>query len=150
VIRELFDAVVRGLTRNVAFTTPGAEDPRLEGRTFAIPFDDVWQASLHLARGGLERWEVTEEDDREGIIRGIVRGRFERTTSSITIRITLDPDAQTRIDAMAASRIGRADLGLNARRLDRFFTALDARLQEGRQTAIESLRLDRATAVPTP
>lgn len=149
-IRDLLDAATRGLTRNVAFTSPGAEDPRLVGRTYAIPFEDVWQASLALVRGGLRRWEVTEHNDQEGIIRGVARGYLERTTSSITVRITLDPDAQTRVDAMAASRTGRADLGRNARRLGRFFAALDARLEEGRDTRIESLRVDRTAAAPTP
>ena len=147
-IRDLVDAAVTGLTRNVAFTSPGAEDPRLQGRTYAIPFEDVWQASLSLVRGGLRRWEVSEHNDQEGIIRGIVRGHFERTTSSITVRITLDMNAQTRVDAMAASRTGRADLGRNARRLGRFFSALDSRLQKGRSGA-DALRVDHAPTAST-
>jgi hypothetical protein len=149
VIRDLLDAAMRGLTRNVAFTSPGAEDPRLEGRTYAIPFEDVWQASLDLVRGGLRRWEVTEHNDQEGIIRGVARGHLERTTSSITVRITLDPNAQTRVDAMAASRTGRGDLGRNARRLGRFFATLDARLARRRGAGIESLRVDRAATAST-
>ena len=27
-------------------------DPRLRGRTYSIPFEQVWQASLALAKGG--------------------------------------------------------------------------------------------------
>lgn len=141
-IRSLASSVVRGLTRNAAFTSPASPDPRLKGRTYAIPFDDVWQASLELVGGRLKRWQVLEADDQEGIIRGVARGRVQRFTSAITVRITLDADAQTRVDALAASRVGRADLGVNARRLRRFFRALDERLAEVRGAAIERLRLD--------
>lgn len=143
-IRGLADAVVRGLTRNVAFTSPASPDPGLRGRTYAIPFEDVWQASVELVGGRIRRWEVLEADDQEGIIRGVARGRVERFTSAITVRITLDADGQTRVDAFSASRVGRADLGVNARRLRRYFRSLDERLEEVRGAAIERLRLDAA------
>lgn len=145
-IRGLADAFIRGLTRNVAFTSPGAQDPRLLGRTYAIPFEDVWQASIELVGGGLKRWELLESDDQEGIIRGVAHGRLERFTSAITVRITLDEDAQTRVDALAASRVGRSDLGSNARRLDRYFTALDRRIESDRGRGIGAFRLDVPTA----
>lgn len=147
-IRELYDAVVRGLTRNVAFTSPRARDPRLRGRTYAIPFEDVWQSTTTLVGGGLNRWELLEADDQEGIIRGVARGRFERSGSAVTIRITLDANAQTRVDALSASRVGRADLGANARLIRRYFRALDRLLEEGRGAEIESFRLE--PPAPTP
>lgn len=127
---DLIDKLWLGLTRNVAFTAPAAQDERLRGRTFAIPFEDVWQASLTLVDGGLRRWRLLEFDDREGIIRGIANGRLKRFTSAVTIRVSLDVDAQTRVDGLSASRSGRMDLGVNARRLDRFFRALDAAMAE--------------------
>lgn len=143
-IGKLTRAVNRGLTRNVAFTSPGAEDPRLRGRTYAIPFDDVWEASRALVGGGLKRWEVLESDDEEGLIRGAAHGWIERLASSITVRISLDENAQTRVDAMAASRTGRADFGLNGRRLRRFFRALDRALEKRRGQEIDALRLEPA------
>jgi hypothetical protein len=146
VSENFLDGVVRGLSRNVAFTSPGAEDPRLRGRTYAIPFEDVWQSTRLLVSGKLKRWELVEADDQEGLIRGVAHGRLDRFTSAITIRITLDPDAQTRVDAMSASQVGRADLGVNARRLRRYFAALDAMLAERRGTTIESLTIDPSGA----
>ncbi len=145
-IGGLIDAFVRGLTRNAAFTSPGAEDPRLVGRTYAVPFEEVWQASLDLVGGGIPRWEIVESDDQEGIIRGVAHGRMERFTSTITVRITLDRDAQTRVDAIAASRAGRADLGSNARWLHRYFRTLDRRIEDDHGRAIAALRLDTAHA----
>lgn len=149
-IRKLFDAAVRGLTRNVAFTSPDAEDPDLRGRTYAIPFDDVWQSSMELVGGGLDRWEVRESDDEEGLIRGMAHGRIERFTSAITVRITLDANAQTRVDAMAASHTGRADFGSNRRRLRRYFKRLDERLEARRGAAIRRLRVDPAPGTAGP
>ena len=143
-IGELKDAVVRGFTRNVAFTAPSARDPRLQGRTYAIPFEEVWQASLTLVDGGLRGWELLEADDREGIIRGVANSLVDRFSSSITVRITLDFNAQTRVDALSASRTGRYDLGSNARKLRKFFRALDNALEDARGQDIESVRVDGA------
>lgn len=142
--RSLWQSLWVGLTRNVAFTAPAAEDERLRGRTYAIPFEDVWQAALRLMGGGLKRWEIVESDDQEGIIRGVAHGRLERSTSNLTVRIVLDANAQTRVDALSASRVARADLGLNARRLHRFFRALDAALERSRGRTIDELRVDPA------
>ena len=141
--RGLWESIRVALTRNVAFTAPAAEDERLRGRTYAIPFEEVWQASLRLIGGGLKHWDILESDDQEGIIRGQVRGRFERTTSSFTVRIILDANAQTRVDGLSASRVGRADFGINARRLHRFFRALDSALSS-RERAGGALRADAA------
>jgi hypothetical protein len=118
-------AARRGLTGNGATTAPDADDRRLVGRTYAIPFQDVWQASLELVGGGLRRWEVVDHDDQEGLIRAVARGFPKRLDSELTLRIVLDPDAQTRVDGRAHSPAAGADLGVNARRLGRFFRALD-------------------------
>lgn len=134
-IAKLLSSVRRGLSRNMAVTAPTADDPRLRGRTYAIPFEAVWQASLKLVDGGLRGWRLLEEDDREGVIRGVVRRRLERFESAVTLRVSLDQDAQTRVDALSASRVGRADLGVNARRLGRFFRALDEALDAERSRA---------------
>ena len=136
--RGVFEAAWAGMTRNAAFTSPTSEDPRLRGRTYAIPFETVWQACLALAGGELKRWEVLEHDDEEGLIRGRVRSRLQRFTSAVTIRVTLDTDAQTRVDGLAASKASRGDLGANARRLRRFFEGLDAKLgTSGIQPAVK-------------
>lgn len=117
--------VVRAFTRTVAETSPESDDPRLLGRTYAVPFETVWQAALRLAGGGLTGWRIRSSDDLAGIINAESKSRLRRRVSDIKIRISLDANAQTRIDARSASREGRADLGANARRLHRFFRALD-------------------------
>ncbi len=119
-------AVLRALTRNRAETAEDAEDRRLRGRTYAIPFDQVWTAALALAhrRRG---WTVLHADDIEGEIRAEVRTLL-RFTHDVNVRVGLDRNGQTRVDLVSASRTGRADLGKNARRIGRFLRALDREL----------------------
>jgi hypothetical protein len=125
---SLSQRLVRALTANVAETSTDAEDPRLRGRTYAIPFEDVWRAALSLADGGLRGWRVTSADDREGVIVAEAKTLMLRLVDDVRIRIGLDPDAQTRVDALSVSRVGRVDFGTNARRIARFCRRLDRQL----------------------
>lgn len=127
--------IVLGLTQNVAFTTSDAEDTRLRGRTYAIPFEAVWQAAHHVITRELRHWTLQAEDDQEGTLRAEARGRIRKLTSGVLVHIVLDRDAQTRVDAMSALREGRADYGVNARRLARFFRLLDRRLDAMRRAS---------------
>lgn len=116
--------IAQGLTDNEAETHPEHEDPALRGRTYGIPFDTVWRAALRIA-ASRRRWAVTRRDDLEGRI------EIEATTlvfsfvDDVEVRIVLDENAQTRVDAGSSSRKGKVDLGTNARRLRRFFEDLD-------------------------
>lgn len=108
-------------------TAPDHPDPRLRGRTLGVPFDRVWTEALGLAqkRAG---WTVTGADDLEGVIRAEARTLVFRFVDDVEIRIGLDRDGQTRVDMTSASRVGKSDMGTNARRIDFFLRALDRRL----------------------
>jgi hypothetical protein len=121
-------SIWRGLTHNRAYTREDAPDPRLRGRTYSVPFVVVWDAAMELAGGGLRGWSVTASDPRAGEIVAEARTTLWKFTDDIWIRISLDEDAQTRVDLTSASRVGRADLGTNARRIARFLHALDRRI----------------------
>jgi hypothetical protein len=113
--------------RGFAVTAPDARDASLRGRTYAVPFEHVWQTALHLAGGGLRRWTLMEYDDDEGVIYATSRslgGAFH----DIRVSILLDANAQTRVDATAQARKPITDFGRAARRLRRFFKALDREL----------------------
>ena len=118
--------MLRGVTTSFAETAPAHRDARLRGRTYAIPFEDVWNAAHALAAGGLPRWRIAAADDDEGVIRAEAVTLVRRKCDDVVIRVALDENGQTRVDARASAREGRGDLGRNARRLDRFFHALDA------------------------
>lgn len=122
------DRLKRALTRNVAQTAPESEDPRLCGRTYAVPFEDVWRAALDLAEGGMRGWTLVSANDESGEIVAEARTLVFRFVDDVRIDIVLDDDAQTRVDMRSASRKGRADLGTNARRIAKFFRRMDALL----------------------
>lgn len=121
------------MSANAAETRPDSPDSRLRGRTYSIPFDAVWNAALLVAEEDMKRWEVISWDDRSGTVVIEASTWLLRWIDDVRISISLDEDAQTRIDLTSISRKGRADLGNNARRIGRFFRLLDARL--GVQTA---------------
>jgi hypothetical protein len=130
--------VIRSAPASFAETRRGHPDPRLGGRTYAIPFDTVWRAALALADGGQRGWRLLAADDEEGVILAEATTPVLRFVDDIMIYITLDEDAQTRVDAHSGSRVGRSDFGTNARRLDRFFRRLDARVASERPAAGEA------------
>jgi uncharacterized protein (DUF1499 family) len=122
--------LIRALTRNRAWTDPEAPDRRLRGREYAVPFATVWQAALDTARGW-PRWTVVQAEARRGEIQAEARTALWRFVDDVWIRVSLDELGQTRVDVISQSRVGRADLGVNARRIARFLHALDRRLEPG-------------------
>lgn len=99
------------------------------GRTYAIPFAQVWDAALDLVRGELPRWHARWWDEEEGVIQALTRGHLSRRTSDVVIRIGLDAQAQTRVDLRSTSRSTRlGDFGSNTRLIGAFVGALDRKL----------------------
>ena len=121
-------SLLTALTSNRAFTDPAAEDPRLRGRSYPIPFARVWEAVLRVARAR-PRWTVVETHPATGELHAEARTLFWRFTDDVWIRVSLDAGGLTRVDVTSTSRTGRADLGANARRIARFLHALDRQLR---------------------
>lgn len=119
-------SLLRALRTNRAFTDPDSPDRRLRGRSYAVPFARVWSAALAEveARG----WTVLESDPVAGELHAEARTRVWRFTDDVWVRISLDALGRTRVDVVSASRVGRGDLGTNARRIARFLRAVDRRL----------------------
>ncbi len=130
----------RALTTNEARTRPDHPDPRLRGRRYAIPFQVVWDQVRTLADGshpdGLSRWKGVRADDREGVVEAECTTRLFRFVDDVRLTVALDAEGQTQVHGESRSRVGRADLGTNARRVTRFFRELDRALEaEGWPTA---------------
>jgi hypothetical protein len=121
----------RALTENRVETDPEHDDPALRGRTYAIPFSSVWREARSMASGELRGWTLVEGDEDRGLIRAESRTPVFRFVDDVEIRISLDENGQTRVDATSASRVGRGDLGKNRRRIRGFFRTLDRRLKAG-------------------
>lgn len=115
------------LAGNSASTAPGHEDARLRGRTYSVPFDVVWRAVLRIVKRR-PRWDFAAADDASGTIHVDVRSPVISMPGELTIRIALDRNAQTRVDARAISKGKRTDLGMNARRIAGLLRDLDDEL----------------------
>lgn len=123
-------AVIIGLTERAAATDPASDDERLRGRTYTIPFDTVWRASLRLMSGGIRGWALGRSDDRAGIIVGLARSPLFKKEADVRIKIGLDRIAQTRVDLHITSRTERrGDLGRSRRMVGRFLKRLDRELE---------------------
>jgi uncharacterized protein (DUF1499 family) len=120
----------RALTQNRAFTDPDDDDPRMRGRSYAIPFVQVWEAAHEIARG-TPGWTIVGSDWNAGEIVAVATGLW-KSTDDVWVRLSLDQDGQTCVEMTSASRGERGDLGTNARRIARFLRTLDARLLESR------------------
>jgi hypothetical protein len=135
-----------GLTENQARTHPEHPDPGLRGRTYAIPFARVWEAAFAMASGGLRGWSVSEADEDLGLIRAESSTLIFRFIDDVEINVSLDENAQTRVDMSSSSRRGRGDLGQNARRIKRFFRILDRKIGAGPGLILDpTLPLHRAS-----
>ena len=129
-----------GLTERGAATDPASQDPRLVGRTYAIPFDTVWSAATRLAGGELRRWNILSADDLSGVIAAGTRARFFGPGDRVRIEIGLDENAQTRVDLSATSRSERPDFGRNRRAIGRFLAKLDEELGAKPEQILDATR----------
>jgi hypothetical protein len=139
-------SLLTGLTRNRAETDPRAQDWRLRGRTYAIPFDRVWNAAVALCGGGLARWTLLSADDQQGIIRAQALTRLFRRPHDVRVIITLDENGQTRVDVASILINRKRDLGANARRIHRFVDGLDAKLGATSGQILDPTRQPQFTA----
>lgn len=110
-------------------TDPRATDPRLWGRTYAIPFARVWDAAKSLADGGLRQWTMERNDDREGVIEAVSLTWLRRKPDQVTVTIRLDENAQTRVDLRCVRAEGASSRRRHPRLIDAFLTALDRELE---------------------
>lgn len=118
------------LKGNQARTHPRAEDPRLRGRTYTIPFETVWQGCLSVGRA-LPSWSVHRSDDRAGTIRCVVASGLLFPAVYVDVDVGLDDNGQTRVDVEATSATERTNLGRSRRLVIRYISALDSALSLG-------------------
>ena len=113
------------LTRNRARTSPEADDPRLRSLVVPAPRPAVWRAVVALAEAE-PGWTVVAADEAAGELRAEARTPRLGFTDDVVVRVT-DAGGATRVDLESASRVGRADLGTNARRIARFLHGVRSR-----------------------
>ena len=103
------------LTKNWADIESGAEDPAL--RPIVRPEPPAEAVNIAAARIlRLPRWKVQSADPKAGIIHATHKTFLWRFVDDIHLRFEPDPHG-CRITAHSQSRVGKGDLGQNARNL---------------------------------
>ncbi|MEX0905067.1 MAG: DUF1499 domain-containing protein [Balneolaceae bacterium] len=93
---------------------------------FSAPNEEVFNAAVAVVE---ERgWELVNSDAEEGIIEATEKLAWFGFKDDVVLRIGTDDDG-TRVDMRSKSRIGRGDVGVNAKRIMRFFEDLEERVQ---------------------
>lgn len=117
--------MLRWLTENEA-DTRAPDGP--EARRLSVPWLQVWK-TLEAEVAARDRWTLVEADPREGRVQVECRSRVFGFVDDLTVRVRLDDDGLTRVDARSAARRGVGDLGANRRRIRRLMRALERRLR---------------------
>jgi uncharacterized protein (DUF1499 family) len=87
------------------------------------------EARAAMARAG---WAVVGDDPVAGRLEAVATTRWFRFKDDIVVRLRDRPDGGTRVDMRSKSRLGRSDLGTNARRVRTFLDDLRHALGQAR------------------
>lgn len=87
------------------------------------------EARAAMARAG---WAVVGDDPATGRLEAVATTRWFRFKDDIVVRLRDRPDGGTRVDMRSKSRLGRSDLGTNARRVRTFLDDLRHALGQAR------------------
>ena len=72
-------------------------------------------------------WTLVDANEAEGRIEATAETGWVRFKDDVVIRIQPERD-QTRVDVRSKSRVGRGDMGVNARRVRDYLASLQGRL----------------------
>lgn len=95
--------------------------PDLQPVTLAAPPDQAFDRVLALARNS--GWEIVAADKSAGRIEATDTTRWFGFKDDVVVRLT-PWGSGTRVDMRSVSRVGRSDVGTNARRIDAFLGEL--------------------------
>jgi len=97
--------------------------PDLGPARLAAPPDQVFARAVEIARG--LGWQIVAAVPAEGRLEATDRTRWFGFRDDVVVRVTAEGTG-TRVDVRSVSRVGRSDLGTNARRIRRFLEAVQA------------------------
>jgi uncharacterized protein (DUF1499 family) len=109
-------------TINDVSTGATPEYPDLQPQRFSRPADQIFAAALATARD--MDLEITSQSPEKGEIRAVATTRIWRFKDDMTISVARDGVVNIR----SKSRVGKGDLGANARRIRDFQASLARRL----------------------
>ena len=110
---------------NDVTTGRSPEYPDLQPQRFEAPPENVFEAAV--AAAGSIGISIESKDPSSGVITGFATTRVFRFKDDVTITLSREGDV-TVVNIRSASRVGKSDLGVNAKRIRRLQAALADRL----------------------
>jgi hypothetical protein len=95
--------------------------PELRPLELGVPPAQAFARALAAARA--MGWEIVAADEKSGRIEAVATTRWFGFKDDIAVRVA-PAGAGSRIDMRSKSRVGRSDLGANAKRIQDFLTAV--------------------------
>ncbi|MBW3660560.1 MAG: DUF1499 domain-containing protein [Gemmatimonadetes bacterium] len=94
--------------------------PELEPLVLDVPPSEAFDRALEAAREA--GWEIVEADPAEGRIEATDTTFWFGFEDDVVVRVRPAGDDGSRIDVRSVSRVGRGDVGTNARRIREYLT----------------------------
>ena len=96
--------------------------PEIQPLFLPLSPTEAYQKTLALVR--TRGWEVVAEDAAGRRIEATDTTFWFRFKDDVALRVSALPDGTSRVDMRSVSRIGRSDIGTNARRVREFLADL--------------------------
>jgi uncharacterized protein (DUF1499 family) len=100
--------------------------PDIQPVHFDLPKDTVFGAAMAAAKSS--NWVIAASEPSEGRIEATQTTLWYGFKDDVVVRIADDPAGGTRLDVRSESRVGKSDLGVNARRIRQFVGKVKGRL----------------------
>ncbi len=127
VVRVVIGLFVPALNINDVTTGATPEYPDIQPQRFAQPAAQVFDAASAVARA-TDGWEVTRDDRAAGVIEAVATTTLMRFKDDVTITIAAAEGGTTTVNMRSHSRVGKGDLGANAKRIRQFQVDLAKKL----------------------
>ena len=98
--------------------------PQVAPLRLEMDAEPAFRKALGVAASREFRWTVTRQDPSAYRFEAVARSRIFRWQDDVVVRIEPDGDGGCKVDMRSRSREGKGDLGANARRIRKFFEAL--------------------------
>jgi uncharacterized protein (DUF1499 family) len=95
--------------------------PDIQPVILSVPMDQAFEQALGAAR--TMGWQIVDSNMAEGRIEAVATTTWFRFKDDVVIRVS-GKDGQSRLDVRSVSRVGRSDVGTNAKRIRTYIKAL--------------------------
>ncbi|MEO6028382.1 MAG: DUF1499 domain-containing protein [Candidatus Binatia bacterium] len=113
------------LNTHVAETKPDSAFPELRTRNYSLPAD-VLYSKVKETVGQMPGWEIVESSDDRREVHAVVTTKLFRFKDDVKIAVTPEPGGRPALTVRGESRVGKGDLGANARHVLDLYDALAA------------------------